>query len=129
MYTLTEQEQYLSKQIVDALFKVHSNLGMGLLEKVYEACFCHELNKKGISFRRQVFLPVYYDGLYFDEGIRCDVFVEELILCELKAIDTVNPVWEAQILSQLKLTNNHVGFLVNFNVVRIKDGIRRFSVE
>jgi GxxExxY protein len=129
MYTLTEQEQYLSKQIVDALFKVHSNLGPGLLEKVYEACFCHELNKKGISFRRQVFLPVYYDGLYFDEGIRCDVFVEELILCELKAIDTVNPVWEAQILSQLKLTNNHVGFLVNFNVVRIKDGIRRFSVE
>jgi GxxExxY protein len=129
MYTLTEQEQYLSKQIIDALFKVHSNLGMGLLEKVYEACFCHELNKKGISFRRQVFLPVYYDGLYFDEGIRCDVFVEELILCELKAIDTVNPVWEAQILSQLKLTNNHVGFLVNFNVVRIKDGIRRFSVE
>jgi len=129
MYTLTEQEQYHSKQIVDALFKVHSNLGPGLLEKVYEACFCHELNKKGISFRRQVFLPVYYDGLYFDEGIRCDVFVEELILCELKAIDTVNPVWEAQILSQLKLTNNHVGFLVNFNVVRIKDGIRRFSVE
>jgi GxxExxY protein len=129
MYTLTEQEQYLSKQIVDALFKVHSNLGPGLLEKVYEACFCHELNKKGISFRRQVFLPVYYDGLYFDEGIRCDVFVEELILCELKAIDTVNPVWEAQILSQLKLTNNHVGFLVNFNVIRIKDGIRRFSVE
>jgi GxxExxY protein len=129
MYTLTEQEQYLSKQIIDALFKVHSNLGPGLLEKVYEACFCHELNKKGISFRRQVFLPVYYDGLYFDEGIRCDVFVEELILCELKAIDTVNPVWEAQILSQLKLTNNHVGFLVNFNVVRIKDGIRRFSVE
>lgn len=70
MYTLTEQEQYLSKQIVDALFKVHSNLGPGLLEKVYEACFCHELNKKGISFRRQVFFPVYYDGLYFDEGIR-----------------------------------------------------------
>jgi GxxExxY protein len=129
MYTLTEQEQYLSKQIIDALFKVHSNMGSGLLEKVYEACFCHELNKKGISFRRQFFLPVYYDGLYFDEGIRCDVFVEELILCELKAIDTVNPVWEAQILSQLKLTNNHVGFLVNFNVVRIKDGIRRFSVE
>ena len=129
MYTLTEQEQYLSKQIVDALFKVHSNLGPGLLEKGYEAWFCHEVNKKGISFRRQVFLPVDYDGLYFDEGIRCDVFVEELILCELKAIDTVNPVWEAQILSQLKLTNNHVGFLVNFNVIRIKDGIRRFSVE
>jgi len=129
MYTLTEQEQYLSKQIVDALFKVHSNLGPGLLEKVYEACFCHELNKKGISFRRQVFLPVYYDGLNFDEGIRCDVFVEELILCELKAIDIVNPVWEAQLISQLKLTNNHVGFLVNFNVTKIKDGIRRFSVE
>jgi GxxExxY protein len=129
MYTLTENELYLSKQIVDALYKVHSTLGPGLLEKVYEVCFCHELTKKGISFRRQIFLPVYYDGIYFEEGIRCDVYVEETILCELKAIDTVNPVWEAQILSQLKLTNNHVGFLVNFNVTRIKDGIRRFSVE
>lgn len=129
MYTLTENELYLSKQIVDALYKVHSTLGPGLLEKVYEVCFCHELAKKGISFRRQIFLPVYYDGIYFEEGIRCDVYVEETILCELKAIDTVNPVWEAQILSQLKLTNNHVGFLVNFNVTRIKDGIRRFSVE
>jgi GxxExxY protein len=129
MYTLTENELYLSKQIVDALYKVHSALGPGLLEKVYEVCFCHELAKKGISFRRQIFLPVYYDGIYFEEGIRCDVYVEETILCELKAIDAVNPLWEAQILSQLKLTNNHVGFLVNFNVTRIKDGIRRFSVE
>lgn len=129
MYILTEQEQFLTREIVDALYKVHSALGPGLLEKVYEVCFCHELNKKGISFRRQVHLPVYYDGIYFEEGIRCDVFVEEIILCELKAIDIVNPVWEAQLLSQLKLTNNHVGFLVNFNVTKIKDGIRRFSVE
>jgi GxxExxY protein len=83
MYTLTENELYLSKQIVDALYKVHSTLGPGLLEKVYEVCFCHELTKKRISFRRQIFLPVYYDGIYFEEGIRCDVYVEETILCEL----------------------------------------------
>jgi GxxExxY protein len=129
MYQLTEQEVYLAKHIVDAAFKVHSVLGPGLLEKIYEACFCHELTKKGISYRRQVYLPVYYDGLYFDEGIRSDVFVEELIMCELKALDAVNPIWVAQLLSQLALTNNHVGFIINFNVIRIKDGIRRYSVK
>jgi GxxExxY protein len=129
MYQLTDQESYLAKHIVDAAYKVHSVLGPGLLEKIYEACFCHELTKKGIAYQRQVYLPVYYDGLYFDEGIRCDVFVEELILCELKALDTVNPLWEAQLLSQLTLTNNHVGFIINFNVIKIKDGIRRYSLK
>lgn len=128
MYQLTEQELMLSKEIVDAAYKVHSVLGPGLLEKIYEACFCHELTKKGISYRRQVYLPVYYDGLYFDEGIRSDVYVEEMIMCELKALDTVNTIWQAQLLSQLKLTNNHVGFIINFNVEKIKEGIRRYSL-
>lgn len=126
MYKLTQLEDLLSREIVDCAYKVHKGLGPGLLEKIYEACFCHELTKKGIAFQRQVYLPVLYDGIEFDEGLRLDVLVDDLIICELKAIDTVNPIWEAQILSHLKMTEKHVGFLINFNVALIKSGIRRY---
>lgn len=129
MYKLSEREEWLCKEIVDCAYKVHKQLGPGLLEKIYEVCFSHELTKKEIFFRRQVYIPVIYDGLEFDEGLRLDVFVDDLIICELKAIDIVNPIWEAQILSHLKLTGKHVGFLINFNVALIKDGIRRYSKE
>ena len=129
MYKLTDREEWLSKEIVDCAYRVHKELGPGLLEKIYEACFCHELSKKDIAFERQVYLPIQYDGITFDEGLRIDVFVEGLIICELKAIETVNPVWVAQILSHLKLTNVHVGFLINFNVTLIKEGIRRYCKE
>jgi GxxExxY protein len=74
-------------------------------------------------------LPVFYDGLQFDEGLRMDVLVDEIIICELKAVETVNPLWQAQIMSHLKLTKNHIGFLINFNVTLIKNGIRRFCIE
>jgi len=129
MYELTESEEWLCREIVDCAFRVHKSLGPGLLEKIYEVCFCHELAKKGISYQRQVYLPIHYDGLMFDEGLRMDVFIEQLIICELKAIDTVNPIWEAQIISHLNLTGKHVGFLINFNVAKIKNGIRRYCVE
>jgi GxxExxY protein len=128
MYTLTETEQFLCTEIVDCAFKVHSQLGPGLLEKIYEACFCHELSKKDIPFKRQMKLPVKYDGLEFDEGLKLDVLVDNLIICEFKAVETVNTVWQAQILSHLKLTELHVGFIINFNVPIIKNGIRRFCV-
>ncbi len=91
--------------------------------------FVMSWQKKGISFIRQVYLPIHYDGLIFDEGLRMDVFVDDLIICELKAVEMVNPVWEAQIISHLKLTGRHVGFLINFNVAKIKDGIRRYCVK
>jgi GxxExxY protein len=129
MYKLTEHEEWLCKEIVDCAYRVHKQLGTGLLEKIYEVCFCHELAKKGIKFERQVYLPIRYDGLEFDEGLRMDVFVDQHVICELKAIETVNPIWEAQIISHLNLTGKHVGFLINFNVVLIKNGIRRFCVE
>ena len=129
MYKLTEKEEWLCKEIEDCAYKVHKQLGPGLLERIYEVCFCHELRKKNIEYKRQVHLPVYYDDLYFDEGLRLDVFVEDSVICELKAMDTVNPVWEAQLLSHLKMTGKHIGFLINFNVVLIKDGIRRFCLE
>ena len=129
MYKLTKREEYLCKTIVDCAFKVHKALGPGLLEKIYEVCFCHELAKQALNFQRQVYLPIHYDGILFAEGLKMDVFVEELIICELKAIEIVNPVWQAQLLSHLKLTGKHVGFLINFNIPLIKDGIRRFCVE
>jgi len=116
----------IGKEIVDAAFKVHQNLGPGLLEKVYEVCFCHELKKKGIGFLRQVDIPIKYEGLVFDEGLRLDVLVEENIICELKSVDQINPVWEAQILSHLKLMNKRLGYLINFNVKNIGKGIHRF---
>ena len=129
MYELTERELWLCKEIVDCAYEVHKELGPGLLEKIYEACFCHELELRGISYERQVDLPIHYKGLDFDEGLRMDVYVEKTIICELKAVDIINPIWQAQIISHLKMTRNHVGFRINFNVGVIKDGIRRYCVE
>ena len=122
---LSDREEYVAEKIVDSAFKVHKALGPGLLERIYELCFCHELSKHGLEYQRQVDLPICYDGIVFDEGLRLDVFVEELIICELKAVDELNPVWKAQILSHLKLTGKRLGFLINFNVPLIKDGINR----
>ncbi len=122
---LSNQEESIAKKIVDAAYTVHKILGPGLLEKVYEACFCHELSKRKLKYQRQVDIPVVYDGLIFDEGLRLDVLVEDLIICELKAVENMNPVWEAQILSHLKLTGKRLGFLINFNVPLVKNGIKR----
>lgn len=122
---LSDREEEIAGKIVDAAYAVHKALGPGLLEKVYEVCFCHELMKRGLRHQRQVEVPIVYDGITFDEGLRLDVLVEELVVCELKAIDSVNPVWEAQLLSHLKLTEKRLGFLINFNVPLIKDGIKR----
>lgn len=129
MYILNENEAFLCKEIVDCAYKVHSQLGPGLLEKIYEACFCHELKKKEIPFKRQVKLPIKYDGLEFDEGLYLDVLADHHIICEFKAVETVNPLWQAQLLSHLKLTGLKVGFLINYNVPVIKNGIRRFCLE
>jgi GxxExxY protein len=117
----------IGKMIVDCAYTVHRNLGPGLLEKVYEICFCYELAKRGLTYKRQVDIPVVYDNLVFDEGLRLDVLVENSVICELKAIEAVNPVWEAQVLSHLKLTNKRLGYLINFNVVNIGTGIKRFA--
>jgi len=122
---LSKREESIAKKIVDAAYTVHKILGPGLLERVYEVCFCHELFKRGLKYKRQVDIPIVYDGMIFDEGLRLDVLVEELIICELKAVDQMNSVWEAQIISHLKLTGKRLGFLINFNVPLIKNGIKR----
>ena len=127
-HKLTDIEESIAKKIVDAAYAVHKALGPGLLERIYEVCFCHELEKRGLRFLRQVDLPIVYDGMTFNEGLRLDVLVEDLVICELKAVDEMNPVWEAQLLSHLKLANKRLGFLINFNVPLIKDGIKRFVV-
>ncbi len=123
---LSEREELIGQKVVDAAFQVHKNLGPGLLERVYEVCFCHELSKRGLKWQRQVDIPIRYDGVTFDEGLRLDVLIEDLVICELKAVDTVNPVWQAQILSHLRLTQKRLGYLINFNVPLVKDGIKRF---
>lgn len=125
---ISEQEEYIGRMIVDAAFTIHKTLGPGLLEKVYEVCFCHKLTKRGLSVKRQLTIPIVYDGIEFQEGLRLDVLVDDLVICELKAIENVNPVWEAQILSHLKLTEKRLGYLINFNVPLMKDGLRRFVV-
>lgn len=125
---LTEREKDIAKEIVDSAYTVHKELGPGLLEKVYEVCFCHELSKREVKYQRQVDIPIVYDGMTFDEGLRLDVLVEDLIICELKAVDEINLVCEAQIISHLKLTGKRLGFLINFNVPLIKNGIKRFIV-
>jgi GxxExxY protein len=118
--------EVIGKQIVDAAFTVHKALGPDLLERVYEVCFCHELQKRDLLYLRQVDIPIVYDGLTFEEGLRLDVLVENSVICELKAVDLINPVWEAQVLSHLKLTKKRLGYLINFNTVNIGTGIKRF---
>ena len=122
---LSEKEEYIGKIIVNSAYKVHKELGPGLLETIYEICFTHELRKVGLEAKRQIDLPIIYNGLSFDEGLRLDVYVEDLVICEIKAVETVNPVWKAQVLSHLKLTKRRLGYLINFNVSVIKDGITR----
>lgn len=116
----------IEKKIVHAAFLVHKSLGPGLLEKIYEVCFCHELSKIGLKFQRQVNIPIVYDNIVFEEGLRLDVLVENQVICELKAVEIVNPVWEAQVISHLKLTDKRLGYLINFNVINIGHGIKRF---
>jgi len=123
---LSIEEEEIGKAIVNSAFKVHKELGPGLLEKVYEVCLAHELAKCNLSVKRQLEIPIKYDNLTFDEGLRLDLLVNSLVVCELKAVELVNPVWEAQILSQLKLTGLRLGYLINFNVPTIKQGIKRF---
>ena len=115
----------VSGAIVDAAFRVHSTLGPGLLESVYEVCLEHELKKRGLEVKRQLLLPVVYEGVKLDAGLRLDMLVEDCVIVELKAVEQMGPVFDAQLLTYLKLTELRLGLLINFNVPVIKDGIKR----
>jgi GxxExxY protein len=118
----------IGREVVDSAFKVHEALGPGLLESIYETCLRHELGKRGLTVQQQVVVPIIYDGIRLDGGLRLDLVVESEVIVELKAVDKLLPVNEAQILSYLKLSHKRLGYLINFNVARIKEGIRRFAL-
>jgi GxxExxY protein len=125
---LTERENWLASQIVDIAITIHKAFGPGLLESIYEKCFCYELSKRGIFFERQKVVKLQYDKLIIDEGLRIDILVDNLVVVELKSQEYYHPVWEAQVLSYLKLNNNRLGLILNFNVPLMKDGIKRMIV-
>ncbi|WP_217425490.1 GxxExxY protein [Magnetospirillum sp. SS-4] len=118
----------LAKVIVDCAFQVHRTLGPGLLESVYEHCIAHEIAKRGLQARRQVPLPVIYDGEVIDAALKLDILVEDAVIIEIKAVERIIPVHRAQILTYLKLAEKRLGFLINFNVPLIRDGISRFAL-
>jgi GxxExxY protein len=115
----------ITGSIVDAAIKVHTALGPGLLESVYEKCLKHELVKRGLKVQSQIWLPVVYDGVQIEGGYKIDPLVEDRVIVELKVVEQILEVHKAQLLSYLKLANKEVGLLINFNVVHLRDGIRR----
>ena len=123
---IDKRTEEIAKIIVNSAFKVHKNLGPGLLERVYEVCLAYEIRKAGLDVQSQIDVPIIYDGKTLKEKLRLDLIVENTVIVEVKAVEIVNPVWQAQIISHLKLTDNQLGFLINFNVPLIKNGIKRF---
>jgi len=115
----------LTHKIIAAAMKVHSTLGPGLLESAYNACLLHELRKQGLIVESQAGLPVVYDGEQIDLGYRIDLIVNDTVILEIKCVEAINPVHQAQLLSYMRLSGRHVGLLINFHVVHLKDGIRR----
>ena len=122
---MNKELERLATELVDAAFTVHSALGPGLLESAYQACLVHELRRRGLSVQCEVPLPVYYAGLAIDAGYRVDMILENHIIIENKSMRTLTPVHISQLLTYLKLADKRLGFLINWNVPRIKDGIKR----
>jgi GxxExxY protein len=122
---ISEDINNTAKEIVDAALKVHKALGPGLMESIYEACLKHELSLRGLSVETEVSVPIVYEGLHIPSALRIDMLVEGQVIVELKAVETMNPVFEAQLLSYLKLADKRLGLLINFNVCHLKDGIKR----
>ena len=122
---LPQETEDIATKVYNAALRVHKTLGPGLLERVYEVCLCHEMGKKGLSIQSQMNVPIVYDGIEFEEGYRIEVLVEDQIILELKAADKYNPVWQAQVLSYLKVTGKRLGIIINFNVPLLKDGVQR----
>lgn len=125
LVTLGYKEEELGKRIVGIAFRIHQSLGPGLLESVYAKCFCYELNHIGIFYETQKAVDIYYGNQVIKNGLRLDFLVEDCVIIELKAQENYHKVWEAQLLSYLKLTEKRLGFLINFHVPLIKEGIKR----
>ena len=122
---IDEGTEAVGKVVLDAAFTVHSALGPGLLESVYEACFEIELKKRGIAQERQKLLPLRYQGELVKAEMRLDLMIENKIVVEVKAVDNLSPIHTSQLLTYLKLSGCHLGYLVNFNVAHLRNGIKR----
>jgi GxxExxY protein len=120
------ETEHVATEIINAALQVHSTLGPGLLESIYEVCLCQELRQRSIPFRSQVAVPVLYREVRLEAGLRLDLVVADRVIVELKAVEKMSPLFEAQLLTYLKLSGLRLGFLINFNVPLIRDGIRRF---
>ena len=119
------RENDVAREIVDAAYQIHKALGPGLLESAYEAVLSHELERRGLSVRRQVKVPITFDSLTIDEGFRADLIVGDVVIVELKSIEILLPVHKKQLLTYLKLSGKRLGLLINFSCNKIKDGIVR----
>lgn len=117
----------ITEAIIGAAIEVHKVLGPGLLESTYEVCLLHELGKRGLKVEKQVPIPVVYDTVRLDAGYRIDLLVEDEVIVELKAVDTLHPIHEAQLISYLKLSDKKIGLLINFNVKLLKNGVKRIA--
>ncbi|MEW6620011.1 MAG: GxxExxY protein [bacterium] len=117
----------VTEKIIGAAIEIHKTLGPGLLESAYEECLCYELSMVGLAFKRQIELPVIYKGIKLDCGYRIDLLVEEKVIVELKAVEQLLPIHEAQLLTYLKMMNKRIGLLINFNVSVLRDGIKRIA--
>ena len=126
--SLPDSIENVAREIVDASLRVHTALGPGLLESIYETCLHHDLKRRGLAVEKQVPIPIVFDSLRIDAGLRLDLLVEQSIVVEVKSVERMIPVYQAQILSYLKLANLRLGFIVNFNVAQIREGIRRYAL-
>lgn len=125
----SEIENEIGTQIITAAIKVHKKLGPGLLEKIYESCLEYELKEMGLKVDRQVNIALEYDGVELDVGLKIDLLVNGSVIVELKSSESHHKVWEAQVISYLRLTYLNLGYLINFNVPLLKQGIRRFRMD
>ncbi len=122
---LSERERWLAQEIVNIAFSIHKALGPGLLESIYQKCFCYDLSKRNIPYSSQQLITIIYDNLPIGDGLRLDLLVDDLIIVELKAQENYHPVWEAQLLSYMKSTGKRLGYIINFHVPLMKEGIKR----
>jgi len=125
--TTALHENTIAKTVVNAAYKVHTQLGPGLLESVYERVLAHEITSRAMRVARQVPVPVLYEGVHFDEGFRIDLLVEDKVVVELKSVEKVLPVHKKQLLTYLRLADKRLGLLINFNTAMIRDGLTRVA--
>ena len=118
---------FIKSKIIGCAIEVHRNLGPGLLESAYEECMIFELRKAGLNTERQIGIPIVYEDIRMDCDYRIDILVDNTVVIELKSVDTLHPVHEAQILTYMKFSSKNLGLLINFNVLRLKDGIKRYK--